>query len=588
MLSKPILFLILATACMHHIGAAADSQPAQTDQQRLKWWTEARYGMFIHWSPVSVAGTELSWARNAKRPLDITGDPVGAGSDPVYDTLYQHFNPTQFNAAQWVKIAQDAGMKYMVLTCKHHEGFSMFHTKLSDYSIAKSPFKRDVVKELVDACHAAGMKFGVYYSPRDWHHPDYGVGDNRKYIDYMNGQLRELLTNYGKIDILWFDSYGYGDLEKFWRIEETWNLVKSLQPQIIINNRLAILNQYDKQPHPYIGDWDTPEQSIGRMQIDRPWESCMCLVGGQWSWLPNGEMKGFDEVVRDLVSCATGDGNLLLDVGPMPTGEIEQRQAHRLKEVGDWLRTNGASIYGTHGGPFANGVWGGSTFAGNKVWVHLFNPPGVIKLPKLNQKVVSHRSLTDDTYEMKDSDGRIVLSISKKKSQGPDAIVELTFDAPVTRVTELAEVGAVEMMNGNDLGSGASYTASSFVESFSGERNTLLKGTCAGEFAFHTRDEKDPWIVIDLQNVHRVEYVAITNRTTMPERAKTLTMWVSTDGDSWEKVWGADRGEASWEIRPEGIKAGAKITGIDCRYVKLGLREDVGTLHLRSVRIYGH
>src|SRR5208282_5583456 len=300
-------------------NSSAGETPAQRDA-RMEWWREARFGMFIHWDMSSIAGTEISWSRKGSKPLDITGDPAGYVEDPAYDHLYEKFNPTNFNAKQWVKLAQEAGMKYIIFTAKHHGGFCMWDTKLTDYSIMHTPFHRDVVKELADACHAAGMRFGIYYSPRDWHQPDYGIGDNRKYVDYLNGQLRELLTNYGKIDVIWFDSYGEGDLVNFWRIGETFDLVKSLQPDIIINNRLAVLGNYNQQPSPYRGDFDTPEQRVGAFQNDRPWESCMSIVtaldGGGWSYRPDGVVKPFDECVRMLASCATGDGNLLLDVGP--------------------------------------------------------------------------------------------------------------------------------------------------------------------------------------------------------------------------------------------------------------------------------
>ena len=324
----------------------------------MGWWIDARYGMFIHWDMSSVAGTEISWSRQATKPLDIGGNPAGYVEDPNYDNLYKKFDPEKFDAKAWVQLAKNAGMRYIVYTAKHHGGFCMWDTKLTDYNIMNTPFKRDVVKELAAACHAANMPFGIYYSPRDWHHPDYGIGDNAKYVAYMNGQLRELLTNYGKVDILWFDSYGRGDLVDFWKIGETWDLIKSLQPQIIINNRLAVLAKYNKQPEPYRGDMNTPEQRLGSFQNTRPWESCMCVVkakGGGWSYRPDGTVKSFEECLKTLVGCATGDGNLLLDVGPNAEGVIPADQADPLLKIGGWLSQYGESIYGTHGGPYLNG-----------------------------------------------------------------------------------------------------------------------------------------------------------------------------------------------------------------------------------------
>ncbi len=181
------------------------------NSHRMKWWTDARFGMFIHWDMSSVAGTEISWSRKGSKPLDITGDPAGYVEDPVYDHLYERFNPTTpSNADAPARLAKDAGMKYVVFTAKHHGGFSMFHTKMSSYGIANTTFKRDALKELFQACRRQGLRVGVYYSPRDWHQPDYGAPDASKYHAYLMGQLTELLSNYGKIDLMWFDSFGRG------------------------------------------------------------------------------------------------------------------------------------------------------------------------------------------------------------------------------------------------------------------------------------------------------------------------------------------------------------------------------------------
>jgi alpha-L-fucosidase len=177
---------------------ATTTTPVPTEP-RMQWWRDAKYGMFIHWDPSSIEGREISWSRKGHKPLDITRDPAGAGSDPEYDSLYLKFNPTKFDAKQWVQIARNAGMKYMVITCKHHDGFAMFDTKLSDYSIMQTPFKRDPIKELADACHEAGMRFGVYYSPRDWHQPDYGQGDDSKYVAFGSTVMgTETWLDFGK------------------------------------------------------------------------------------------------------------------------------------------------------------------------------------------------------------------------------------------------------------------------------------------------------------------------------------------------------------------------------------------------------
>jgi alpha-L-fucosidase len=408
--------------------------PAPRDE-RMAWWREARFGMFIHWDMSSLAGTEISWSRKATRPLDVDNAPAGYVEDPVYDHLYEKFNPTNFNAAEWVDLAKRAGMKYLVFTAKHHGGFCMWDTKFTDYSIMHTPFQRDVVKELSEACHAAGLRFGLYYSPRDWHHPDYGIGDNAKYHQYLKGQLTELLTHYGKVDVMWFDSFGKGDSIQYWHADEILALVKQLQPGIIINNRCS----YFGQPVASLaGDFDTPEQRLGEYQDARDWESCMCLVdapGGGWSYRTDGRVKSFAAAIKTLLGCATGDGNLLLDAGPDSTGLIPADQAGRLVEMGDWLRQYGESIYGTRGGPFKPGEYGGSTRRDKTIYVHVVTwPPHALALPPLPVKLVRARVLSGGKVDAKQSDTGLEISVAESDRQKIDTIVALEFDGDVMKL----------------------------------------------------------------------------------------------------------------------------------------------------------
>jgi len=383
---------MIATALAVLAAAAIHNQTSPNP--KMKWWTEARFGMFVHWDMSSLAGTEISWSRKGSKPLDITGDPAGYVGDPVYDHLYERFNPTNFNANDWAKLAKEAGMKYVVFTAKHHGGFSMFHTNLSHYGIADTPFKRDILKELFQACRKQGLRVGIYYSPRDWHQPDYGATDSAKYHAYLMGQLTELLTNYGKIDIMWFDSFGKGDSISYWKADEMLALVHRLQPDIIVNNRAG----YFGENVPSLkGDFDTPEQRVGEFQNNRPWESCMTVVktpdGGGWSYRKDGQIRSLQECWQALASCAGGDGNLLLDVGPDSTGTIPADQTEVLRKLGELLKQNGQSIYNARGGPYQNGPWGASTYRGNDVYLHLF--PAMFMsgnemiLPPIDAKVLS-------------------------------------------------------------------------------------------------------------------------------------------------------------------------------------------------------
>ena len=443
---KKLLFTALLATNLTQLHAAASTGDAaanaftETPEQRdarTAWWREARFGMFIHWDMSSVAGTEISWSRKGSKPLDITGDPAGYVEDPAYDNLYKEFNPEKFDAKAWVQLAKAAGMKYIVFTTKHHGGFCMWDTKLTDYSITHTPFKRDVVKELADACHEAGLRFGLYYSPRDWHQPDYGTVNNAKYVSYLDGELRELLTHYGQVDVLWFDSYGKGDPLTFWHIPETWSLIKSLQPRVVINNRLAALWATNNPPQSD-GDFDTPEQTLGAYQDNRLWESCMTVVtapNGGWSYRTDGVAKSADECVRMLVSCATGDGNLLLDVGPAPSGLIPDDQSARLAEIGKWLEQNGESIYGTRGGPFKPGAYGGTTRKDKTIYVHVFNwPQGALKLPPVAAKLVQARLLSGGKVEVKQSDAGLDISVSETDRQPVDTVVAVEFDSGVMKL----------------------------------------------------------------------------------------------------------------------------------------------------------
>jgi len=402
--------------------------------EKMGWWTDARFGMFIHWDMSSLAGTEISWSRKGSKPLDIFGDPSGYVEDPVYDHLAEHFNPSRFDAEAWAKLAEDAGMKYVVFTAKHHGGFSMFRTAYSDYGILHTPFKRDVLKELVEALRRHHLKVGIYYSPRDWHNPDYGAADSSKYHAFLMGQLTELLTHYGKIDVMWFDSFGHGDSLKYWKADDMLALVRRLQPDIIVNNRSG---SFAENVPELKGDFDTPEQRLGDFDNMRPWESCMTLVtvpdGGGWSYRSDGKVRPYAECIHALASCATGDGNLLLDVGPDSTGIIPADQSSRLREVGDWVKRYGRSIYGTRGGPYRNGPNGGSTFRGKTVYLHVFSwPGGELRLAPLKATVLSVRLVKGAKVEFMQSPDGLLIRVPEPARDPVDTVLELELNAPAS------------------------------------------------------------------------------------------------------------------------------------------------------------
>jgi alpha-L-fucosidase len=415
-------------------GGPPEIQPA-TDP-RLRWWREARFGLFVHWGPVSLRGTEIGWSRGAEV----------AESD--YDRLYRDFNPSRFDARAWARLAKEAGMKYLVLTTKHHDGFCLWDSALTDYDIAATPFGRDILRELARACRQEGLRFCAYHSICDWRHPDYPLGspggksikpqaNMTRYNQYLKGQVEELIHLYGPLGILWFD----GEWESPWTAEfglDLYRHCRTLQPSILVNNRVGKARQGMEGTSAqgvFAGDYDTPEQRIGQFQTDRPWESCITLCR-QWAWKPDDPMKSLAECIQTLVYCAGGDGNLLLNVGPMPSGEIEPRQAKRLRETGAWLRRYGQTIYQTRGGPFKPGSWGASTHRGRDVYVHVLRWEGgsMLTLPAIDARIVRSKLLSGGSLTVRQADANLVIEVPPADQQPIDTIIRLRLDRSASRL----------------------------------------------------------------------------------------------------------------------------------------------------------
>jgi len=342
--TRILWFCLLLGLCSGAGAQGPKPDAASPRDARLSWWREGRFGLFIHWGPVSLKGTEISWSRANSNPRCPNKGEIPVA---VYDQLYRDFNPTNFAASEWVNLAQSAGMKYMVLTVKHCDGFLLWHSQASDYNISATPFRRDICRELADAAHRRRMKIGWYFSPMDWRDPDFRTERNDRFLARMQLEVQEVLSRYGRINLLWFDWDGR---EPRYDQSDTYRLVRSLQPNIIINNRLDLgetnSNRQILSPE---ADYYTPEQELGSYDDQRPWETCLTL-GTQWAWKPNDQIKSTGEVVKTLARCTGGDGNLLLNVGPMPDGRIELRQVEVLRGVGAWLRKFGESIYKTRMG----------------------------------------------------------------------------------------------------------------------------------------------------------------------------------------------------------------------------------------------
>lgn len=413
------------------ITAPGISQKAPPES--LQSWRDARFGMFIHWGPVSLTEKEISWSRANTNPKCPNNGPTPAD---VYDNLYKSFNPVEFDAKEWVKIAKSSGMKYMILTAKHCDGFLLWDSKVDDYNIMQTPFGRDVCGELAKAAHEAGMKIGWYFSPMDWRDPDCRNEKNGGFVKRMQAELNELLSNYGKIDILWFDTDGKSAP---WDQQNTYDLVRKLQPDIVINERLDLGDQggWNEGIIGPRADYHSPEQTVGKFD-SRPWESCMTLSKhNQWAWGGHADsVKTFEQCLDMLIRCAGGDGNLLLNVGPMPNGQIAPEQVAVIDEIGTWLAKYGASIYGTRGGPWMPGKYGVSTCRGNSVYLHVLQHQGdTVILPAIPAKIIRSGLIDGGRVKVIQNNNQISVILPAAGKDVADRIVELTLDRPAGGIT---------------------------------------------------------------------------------------------------------------------------------------------------------
>jgi alpha-L-fucosidase len=387
-----LIFLLISFNYLPAQSSSNTYEPSPENLKNRQWLQDAKFGLFVHWGIYSILG-DGEWVMNNQ------GIPV-----KTYEKLASFFYPVYFNPAEWVSLAKKAGMKYIVITSRHHDGFSMFDTKASDYNMVKAtPYGRDILKMLADECRKEGLKLGFYYSLLDWHHPDYfprgatghrtgrpNQGNWENYIKFMKTQLRELLTNYGEVLSIWLDGY-WDRREANWHLEEIYNLIHSLQPGTLVGNN------HHQKPFPgedfQMFEKDLPGHStkafnIGQEVSTLPLEMCE-TINRSWGFnLQDRRYKSPRELIHLLIKAAGYNTNLLLNVGPMPNGRIQPEFVKRLEAIGQWLKKYGESIYGTRGGPISPREWGVTTQKGKTVYVHILNyQDKVLFLPGFSSQV---------------------------------------------------------------------------------------------------------------------------------------------------------------------------------------------------------
>lgn len=425
------LFTLLVLTTSQTIFAQETYTPTKENLEARQWFKDAKFGMFIHWGVYSTLGRG-EWVME-----------VDKMSIKNYEKLPSFFNPTQFDAKEWVKLAKDAGMKYITITSRHHDGFSMFDSKLTNYDIVDAtPYKKDPLKMLAEECQKEGIKLFFYYSHLDWHHPDYyprgstghsagrpDKGNWQNYVDFMNGQLTELLTNYGPIAGLWFDGW-WDNKDADWQFVNQYQMIHKLQPQALIGNN------HHQAPFPgedfQMFERDLPghntsgysgESEIGNL----PLETCE-TINNTWGFnIQDDKYKSVKSIVHYLVKAAGYDANFLLNIGPMPNGKIQKEFTDTLQAVGKWLDNYGETIYGTRKGPIEPHSWGVTTSKENKVYLHILNRQDeALLLPAFGKKVKSARIFKDKSpVKIIETKEGIILKLPKKEDKEYDLVIEL-------------------------------------------------------------------------------------------------------------------------------------------------------------------
>jgi len=568
------------------------------DQKALTRFMALRYGVFLHWNPATVSGKEISWSRERETPT------------AEYDQLYKRFNPVEFDADAWVRMAKDAGFRYLTFVPKHHDGFAMWDTKTSDYSIMKTPFGRDVVKEVSAACKKHKIAFCLYYSIADFYHPDciganhangmylgppgYALPDGVKpdfnrYVTYMKMQLKELSQNYGPVTAWWFD----GGWMREWTHErgvDLLNYMRMLQPDTIVDHRVGCayngrvyLPTWFPTDKDYVGDFAVLEVDMPRFNRDIPWEYTTPANGRSYCWTA-GDYLASDVWIDNFVKSACGDGNYLLGISAPSTGRFDPALVDKLEESSLWVKKYGASVFDTRGGPYMRTSVYGATCKGNRIYLHVFDRKiSELTLPALPARVTGCSMMNGGKASFVQTGDALTIRINPNDTEAPSTIVVLDLDRPAEAI---APIGEVPVNRGVKVKS-SNADASTDRFACDGDMRTAWTADAA---------TKQPWIEFDLGSERKLGRAILFEGAFEGELANIHRYQVdvrSSETGEWRRIddvktWGFDTSEEEdffeWPISV--FKPELRFTPTSARYVRVKVLRAVAPPVIHAFDLY--
>jgi len=597
-MKKHFLFLLLICFGLHNFAqkkksnykdqwqfAAKDSSFYVTAEQQkelyatdaeMKWFKDAKLGIFVHWGPALLKTNVLSWGRNGERPG--AGKAATNGVDPeIYDNLYKKFNPKNFDADKWMQQVKDWGAEYIVFTAKHHDGFTFFDAKNTEYSIMNTPYGKDICKQLSDAAHKAGVKLFWYYSQPDWSHPDnLREKHYENYLPFMKEHVKQLFTEYGKIDGVFWDHLA----TKYWQWDSYHVLkdMKKWQPGILSNARVGFGWPLEDR-----GDYDTPEQSLGPVNHHRYWEACLTMTD-KWLYSPKGPIKPYETVLSMLIQVAGNGGNLLLNLGPNGKGEFVEKEAIEAEKVGDWIKKYGNTIKNTRRGIYIGGDFGASTQVGNKLYIHVLqqrakNADAIIELPELPIEIISAEGITDGFIKCDVKNGKLILHFDEEKfDKNLDNIVEITLAENPDKFERIETWKEIPIAKKEFTASASSFTkAKNKPEAiYNTKGNVFSEGIHLKSWWEPSKEDKNPSLHLDFKSPKKVKTVLLSENM-RSHCVRNFTIDTKDKNGNWNTIYNG-------KTIGEGLRI--KLNGNSIYGIRLNVLEKTKAIQITAFNSY--